>query len=193
MRKGSIGGRTDSGSGGVRAADKRTHRAKEWAVEEIKKFLLIAVYLWILLTLFVLQETLILARANIDQNFTPFGFAIINALILAKVVLIAEDLHFAQRLDDWPLIYPTLYKSVAFGILCIAFYILEEVLVGLWQGKVVAESLPPIARQGIKGIVLAATTLTVEFIPLFAVRELGRVLGGRQLRTLFFARRSVGG
>lgn len=193
MRKGSIGVRSDSGSGGARAADKRTHRAKEWAVEEIKRFLLIAVYLWILLTLFVLQETLILARANIDQNFTPFGFAIINALILAKVVLIAEDLHFAQRLNDWPLIYPTLYKSVAFGILCIAFYILEEVLVGLWHGKVLAESLPPIAQRGIKGIVLAATTLTVEFIPLFAVRELGRVLGSRQLRTLFFARRSVGG
>lgn len=166
---------------------------KEKVVDEIKRFLLIAFYLWILLTLFVLQERIILAHENITRDFTSFGFAIVNALVLGKVVLIAEDLHFASRLDDRPLIFPTLFKSAAFGILCMGFYILEETLVGLWHGKILVESLPPIAQRGAKGVILAAITLSVEFIPLFAVRELGRVLGGRELRSLFFKRRSAPG
>lgn len=178
-----------SGSGGAGAGDK--HSLKERVIDEIKKFLLIAGYLWILLTLFVLQEKIILARENISQDFTPFGFAIINALVLGKVVLIAEDLHFARRFNDRPLIYPTLYKSLAFGILCIFFYVLEETLSGMWNGKVVAESFPPIVQQGIEGVLLATVTLSVEFVPLFALRELGRVIGARELRSLFLTRRSV--
>ena len=58
----------------------------------------------------------------------------------------AEDLHFATRLDDWPLIYPTLFKSAAFGVLCILFYILEKMLVGLWRGEALVGSLPPIVQ-----------------------------------------------
>ncbi len=192
MRKGPMEvGRTAHGDG-TRADDGRRPSVKERVIDELKRFVLIAIYLWVLLTLFALQERIVLARENIDQQFTSLGFALINALILAKVVLIAEDVHFAQRVDDWPLIYPALYKSVAFGILCICFYVLEEMLVGLWHGKVLVQSLPPIAREGFTGVILAATILSVELIPLFATRELARVIGVRELRRLFFARRSAG-
>lgn len=83
------------------------------------------------------------------------------------------------------------YLWIAFGILCICFYILEETLVGLWHGRVIVESLPPIAQGGAKGIVLGAIALSVQLIPLFALRELNRVVGGRELRALFFTCRSV--
>ena len=168
--------------------DKHTRSVKERLVEEINKFLVIAIYLWVLLTLFVLQERIVLSREHLS-DLTPLGFALVNALVLGKVVLIAEDLRFASHLDDWPLIYPTLFKSAAFAILCLAFYILEETLLGLWHGKLLVESLPPIARGGAQGVVLAAITLSVEFIPLFGVRELARVLGRRELRALFFRAR----
>jgi hypothetical protein len=177
-----------SGSGGADAVDK--HNVKARIIHEVKRFLLIAAYFWVLLTLFVLQERIILSRENIAQNFTPFGFAIVNALILGKVVLIAQDLHFARHLDDRPLIFPTLYKSGAFGVLCVCFYVAEETLVGLWHGKGFIESLPPIAQNG-EGAVFGTITLSVEFIPLFALQELSRVIGGDQLRALFFKRRNV--
>ena len=184
----------ETGVRGAEEKEKEKHNPKrslsEKLVYELKRFLLIAVYLWILLTLFVLQEHIVLSREGMTYYFTPFGFAIINALALGKVVLVAEDLHFATRLDDWPLIYPTLFKSAAFGVICILFYILEKMLVGLWRGEALAGSLPPIVQRGAIGVVLAATTLSIQLIPLFAVRELGRAMDCRELRSLFLTRRS---
>jgi hypothetical protein len=144
-----------------------------------------------LLTLFALQERIVLARGNLNQEFTSSGFALTNAVILAKVVLIAEDIHFAQRIDDCPLIYPTHDRSAAFGILCICFYVLDEMLVGVWHGKVLVPSLP-IAREGFTSVVLAATILSVELIPLFGPRELARVMGARELGRLFSSAEALG-
>jgi hypothetical protein len=41
--------------------------------------------------LLVIHESVILAQEH--QNYQAHGFAILNALILAKVLLIGEDLH----------------------------------------------------------------------------------------------------
>jgi len=62
-------------------------------------------------------------------------FAIINAWLLAKVMATAEIFHVADNLKHEPLIYPVVFKSVVFAALLVSFYLLEEVLVGLWHGK----------------------------------------------------------
>ena len=45
------------------------------------------------------------------------------------------------RLSD-ELMVPIIYKSVLFSILLVAAYILEEIVVGLFHGRGVSESLP---------------------------------------------------
>src|SRR4029078_624953 len=86
-----------------------------------------------------------------DTVFSCAGLAILNALTLAKIMLVAEAFGFANRLDDKPLIYPIAFKSIAFSALLILSYIAEETAVGVYHGKSAAESIPQIGGGGLVG------------------------------------------
>jgi hypothetical protein len=105
----------------------RMGKLKERAVSELKQFLVMFAYLWAVFALFLLNEAVILRKTDI--SFLSQGFALINAAILAKVMLIAEALKFGRRFDHLPLVFPIVYKSVAFAILFIVFHGLEEFVV----------------------------------------------------------------
>ena len=64
---------------------------KERAVHQLREFLVMFIYLWALFALLVINQSIVLAREA--QDYQAHGFAILNALILAKVLLIGEDLH----------------------------------------------------------------------------------------------------
>ena len=118
------------------------------------------------------------------------GFAIINAWLLAKVMLIAEMFHVADNLKHKPLIYPIAFKSAVFSVILISFYILEEVLVGVWHGKTLANSMPTVGGGRLVGILLVGFIMFVVLMPFFALRELGRDIGDDKLYELFFVRRT---
>jgi hypothetical protein len=80
--------------------DGRSKQLKARAVDEIRRFAVMFLYLWILFGLFVLNERIILGQRGID--FSTQGFATFNALVLAKVMLIAEDLKVAAGFGPTP-------------------------------------------------------------------------------------------
>src|SRR5438034_11245577 len=104
---------------------------KQRLFDEVIKFLAIAFYLWVMFGVFALHESVVSAKAHIEYHF--YGFALVNALILGKVMIVAEDLHFADWYKDRPLIYSILCGAVAFSILFLVFDIVEDVLVGLFE------------------------------------------------------------
>ena len=57
-----------------------------------------AVYLWVMFGLMALHASVVLAERHMSYRF--YGFAIVNSLILAKVMLVAEDLHFGENFKD---------------------------------------------------------------------------------------------
>ena len=128
------------------------------------------------------------ACANERNLIYHEGFAIINAFLLAKVVLTAEFFQVADNLKHKPLVYPIVFKSAVFCAILICFYIIEETLVGMWHGKTIAASFPEIGGEGWKGILVVGTVLFVGLIPFFAYRELARVLGKDELYSLIFRR-----
>ena len=105
---------------------KRTLKQK--AVHGLSEYLVISLYLFVVFSLFVLYKSVILAEHHID--FALHGFALINALALAKVMLVAQELHLADQFRDAPLIYPTLLKSFVFTIVLACFKIVEEAVIG---------------------------------------------------------------
>jgi hypothetical protein len=167
--------------------DKSTLKQK--AYREFKEFLVIAAYLWVVLGLFLLYKSVILNQEHI-QTFEK-GFALINALALAKVALVARALHLGEQVDDAPLIYPTLLKSALFALVLAAFKILEEFLVGLYHHKTFLETMSEIGGGTLKGILTLTLILFVMLIPFFAFGEASRVLGKDKLRQLFLHSRSV--
>jgi hypothetical protein len=80
-------------------------------------------YLPLVFGLLAIHQSIILSRYKID--YQSHGFAVINALVFAKVMLVAEDLRLGDRFDDKPLIYPILFKSLLFAIILICFHIVE--------------------------------------------------------------------
>lgn len=144
------------------------------------------VYLWLLFALFSWHEAIVLAKHHID--YRPFGVAFINAFVLAKVMLVAEDLRVGTRFRKSAPIFPVLHKSLLFAIIFICFNVAEEMVIGLWTGHTIAESIPKIGGGSPLGLVIASLIVTVALIPFFAFRELSRVMGKGVLEALFLKR-----
>lgn len=162
----------------------RAARLKERAIEEFKRFVVLFLYLWVLFGLFALHERIVLREQGI--NFTAQGFALVNALVLAKVMLVAESLNFSRWLNRRPLIYPILHDAFLFAVLFIAFHVIEDLVIGLIHDESVRASIPVIGGGGVVGLLCVAVILFVTLIPYFAVKYLNLALGPGQLKALLF-------
>lgn len=159
---------------------KKSLRAR--AYEELRKFLVIFAYLWLVFFVFLVHEWAVLASNHISFRF--YGLATLNALILSKIMLIAEGLRFADRLRDKPLAYPIAFKSIAFSVLLMVSYIVEEIVVGLFHGKSMAESFPQVGGGGFIGVLTVSAIMCIALVPFFSFKEIARVIGAAEFRTL---------
>jgi nitrate reductase NapE component len=165
----------------------KSQKLKEKAEHEIKEFLVIALYLWVVLGMFVLYKSVVLTEAgHARTDFVAHGLALINALVLAKFMLIARAFHLGERANDAPLIYPTLLKSALFAVVLGCCKVLEEAAVGYFRGKSFSESVADIGGGTLEGILTLTLILFVILIPLVAVGELNRLLPAGKLTQLFF-------
>ena len=121
-------------------------------------------------------------------EFQPHGLAFINALIFAKVMLVAQDVHLGNRLNDRPLIYSVIFKSILFAIALICFHIVEHVVIGLFDGRALSETISEIGVNKLKGIVSIGIITTVALVPFFVLAEISRVIGKEKIWFLFFQR-----
>jgi hypothetical protein len=168
--------------------DEKKSRVKERVIEELKRFSMIVGYLWALIGLFEIHKHIILREQNIAYPY-KLGFALVNALILGKVVLTAEALHVGEGFKDKPLLFPILFKSATFSVILVCFEILEEMLVGMFHGKTIVQSIPPIGGGGLEGMFLVGFLIFVVFIPFFTLTEIGRVIGMEKWHLFLLSRR----
>lgn len=161
---------------------------KEKAKEELKDYLVISLYLAVFFCALVLYTKLILKQHDVVNDTFNYTFAIINALVIGKVILIGEMLHLGKRVESKPLYQSVFLKSIVFGLLTFAFHLIEEFVKRLihheprgtvWQNMHTDQF---IARSII---------VFLTFLPLFAFRELRRVIGEKQFYSLFFTTRAA--
>jgi len=160
---------------------------KERAFKEFKRFVVIFLYLWVVFGLLSIHESLVLSQHHLDVE--EHTFAIINAFVFAKVLLVGEQLHLGSRFEKKPLIYPILYRCLVFTVLLMSFHVAESVVVGLWHGHTVAESLPPFFGWNPKGVLAISILCYVLLLPFFAFREFARVIGRPEMWALLFKHR----
>jgi phosphatidylserine synthase len=158
--------------------------SKQQFYHQMASFIGIAIYLFLLFGILALHEAVVSAKDGIEYHF--YGFAIVNALVLGKVILVAEDFRFAEWFREKRPIYAILTKAVAFTILLLTFDIVEEVVVGKFKGKTISESLPHIGDGSPRAFLFIIIIFCIALIPFFSFREIGRVFGERELRSLFF-------
>jgi hypothetical protein len=155
---------------------------------EMKGFVVIYVYLTLLIGAFNVYRWLLLAEYHVD--YLVYGYTLVEALVLAKIIIVGEGFGIGERFADRPLIIPTLYKTMLFALCVLAFSVLEHLVTGLVHGKDVAGIVREVvqSRYEMLGRILI---MFVAFIPFFAFRETNRALGEVKLFDLFFRGRAA--
>ena len=178
MRQNPTGAATGAGANG------RSHSLKARAAEEFRRFLVLFFYLWILFGVFVLNQGVVLREHGFD--FAMQGFAFINALVFAKVMMLFEIFDPGRWLRKRPLIYPILYETLLLTILFLVAHVLEKAIEGLVRGKTIADSLPPIGGGGLAGFISITAILFIALIPFFGLRNLSLAMGEGRLWAVIF-------
>jgi hypothetical protein len=168
--------------------DKKKGNLKDKIFYEMAEYWINVCYLTLAFASFTQYRRLILAAHGI--TYTNYWFALIKALILAKVIMIGSVVRLGRGLEQKPLLYPTLYKTVVFSLFCGLFTLIEHAIKGLWQGEGVMGGLADLLGKGHHELLANSLVVFVAFIPYFGVKELGQVLGEDKIRALFFRRRA---
>lgn len=125
-----------------------------------------------------------------DITYTNYGFAVINALILGKVIMLGDVFRLGRSLESKPLIYSTLYKTISFTLFVGGFTVFEHCLKGLWNGTGLMGGLNAFLGKGIHELFANSLVVFVAFFPFFGFKELGRVLGQDKIRAIFYGKRN---
>ncbi len=168
--------------------NKKKRGLKEKIFHEMIEYWINVCYLTLVFAAFTQYRRFILAAHDI--TYTNYWFAVIEALILAKVIMVGDVLRLGRGLEQKPLIYPTLYKTLVFTVFVALFTLGEHAIKGLWKGMGVMGGLDEFIGKGHHELLANSLVVFVAFIPFFGVKELGRVLGEEKIRALFFRRRT---
>ncbi len=172
----------------MRSPDKKQGTWKEKIFHEMVEYWLNVIYLTLVFAAFTQYRRLLLAAHDI--TYTNYWVALIEALVLAKVIMIGEVVRLGRGLEQKPLIYPTLYKTAVFTLFVGIFTVLENVIKALWKGTGLTANLVEFLGKGPSEFIANAMIVFVAFIPFFGVKELGRVLGQEKIWALFFRSRT---
>lgn len=158
---------------------------KQKAMHEVQDFVVISLYLALFFCALAAYTILLLKDYNTSSSMS-YGFAIINALVIGKVILMGEMVHFGSELDNRPLYQTALYKAFMFTLLALAFHFVEEFVKRLIHGGGPGGVLREIR---INDLIARSIVVFCTFIPLFAFMDLRRMLGEDEFYGLFFRSR----
>ncbi len=165
-----------------RGNENRSDR-KTRIIHELREYAVNVVYLALFFGVFTWYRRLILAEYGI--TYLHYGIGVVKALILAKIVMIGDVLGLARRLEEKPLILPTLYNALVFGLWVILFSLVEHIVVGSLREEGLTGGLHELRQQGGYELLARGLVTFFAFIPFFAFREMERVLGEGAVWKLF--------
>lgn len=145
---------------------------KQKVIHEGKELLWLFVYLALFLCALSTYRMLLLNEFHL--KYFRYGAALVEALVVAKVILIGEYARLGTRHENKPVIVSAVYKAILFCLLLAAFHVVEEAVKGFLHGRDLAATFhelygsEPLARNLIAFF---------AFVPLFIAIELRRVLG----------------
>jgi hypothetical protein len=159
---------------------------KKKILAQLLSYWVVVFYMAIFFGAFASYRRLLLAHYGI--SYEDYGIAVIRALVLGKVVLVAETLRLGRGYEEAPLIVPTLYKTLLFTVCVAVFDIAEGMVRGLLGGLGPMGAVDEVMTRFNYEWLSRALVIFFAFLPLFAVGELRRVLG-EKVTDIFFRRR----
>lgn len=161
---------------------------KDRALDELRHYVIITLYLWLLFAVFSLHKRIVLQ----ENGISAWGqtLAIVNALVFGKVILIAQALHLEAGLRKYPRIWIVLGNSFLFMVVLVAFHIVEDAIKAWFEGRPIATSISDFGGGTILGFLAMGLIFFVALIPFFGIQEVSNAVGLRPLRDLFLTGRA---
>lgn len=145
---------------------------KQKVVHEFQEVAILTGYLAFFFCALSTYSMLLLGKFHI--SYFTYGTAIINALIIAKVILIGDALHAGTKYEGRALFYSAVWKAFVFGCLVFAFHLVEEMIKHFIHGK---DTMAAFREIRVDDLLSRSVVIFCTFIPLFIFRELKRVMG----------------
>ena len=141
-------------------------------------------YLAFFLVAFAWYRRLVLAEYDI--TYLGYGIPLVEAAVLAKVIMIGDLVPMGRGFQRQPLIIPTVFRSVLFSFYVLIFSLVEHTLIGLLHGKGWLAGVLEMESKGRYELLAQCVIIFGAFVPFFAFKELEKVLGKDRLRSLFW-------
>jgi len=159
-----------------------------WLKREVVGAIPAVVFFFVVFQLLALTRALILKGYGIE--ISSFLNATIAAMIVGKVVLLADLLPFINRFPDKPLVYNTVWKTFIYMIAAILVRYVEQLVPRILEYKNLAEANNHLLQEVVwPHFWLVQIWLVVCFFLFCTIREIGRTLGHEQVRSMFFGQR----
>jgi hypothetical protein len=162
-----------------------THPDRKQKIKhELKEMLALFLYLAFFFCALVTYKMLLLAQYNVEEYWN-FAAALITAAVVTKVILIGEYARLGRRFEHKRLLLSAMWKAFIFSLLVFAFHVAEEIIKGLIHGTDIAQTASELRfdQFASRWIIVFVT-----FVPLFAFREIRRVIGEEEFQTIVFAK-----
>jgi hypothetical protein len=105
---------------------------------ELREMLALFLYLAFFFCALVTYNMLLLAQYHVE--YWNFAFALINAAVITKVIMIGEYAKLGRRYEDKSLLVSSVWKAFIFGLLVFAFHVAEEIIKRLIHGADITQA-----------------------------------------------------
>jgi len=156
---------------------------KAFVLSRAGHFFFVFGYLWLLLSVYALHNSIVLADWRLLGHLGP---AMLKALVFTKFLLIGEHLKLGAGFEDKPLIWPILIQAALFSALLIGFDVIEIAIVHAIWPNAASKSSDGIEPNDLRTILSFSFMAFIALIPFFGIRELSKVIGEDQMRDLLF-------
>src|ERR1700746_1021850 len=99
---------------------------------ELREMLELFLYLAFFFCALAVYDMLLLKQYSVE--YWTIAFALINAAVITKVIMIGEYAKLGKRYEYKALLLSAVWKAFVFGLLVFAFHVVEEVIKRLIHG-----------------------------------------------------------
>jgi len=165
--------------------EKKDHSgAKKKAMHELVEFIGLSIYLAFFFCALATYSALLLHEYHVQ--YFMYSVALINAVVIAKVILIGEYAHLGRRSEKYSIVAAALAKAFLYSLLVLAFHFLEEAIKRIIHGEPFGTAFHDMHPAELLG---RSVLVFCTFVPLFAFREIRTALGESEFQNLVFSSR----
>ncbi|GEM_PF-6385889 len=159
--------------------------SKSELIDEFRAVLSVTLFFLICFSFFAILKKAFLAQYEIE--YRGFVSAFVGALVLGKVVVILDHIKLTNKYKHLPNIFSVLFRSLIYLIGYIAFSYVEHIVIGLFSGNRIIESISNnthhlMSHEGLATLIV----LSITFIFFNAFWVIRTHIGPKQLFALYF-------